>query len=78
MEARSGDRVVIEVENGLEDESVSMHWHGLSMRGANKMDGAISITQQSIASGDTFVYDFKIEESQFGTFGIMPTTGSKS
>ena len=68
VEARSGDRIVIEIENGLENKDLSMHWHGLSIRGASKMDGAIGITQQSIAPGDTFDYDFKTEESQFGTF----------
>jgi len=31
---RSGDRLVVEVFNGLEgDEGVSIHWHGLTMRG---------------------------------------------
>ena len=48
VEARSGDRLVVEVENGLHNEGVSLHWHGLSLRGSNDMDGAVGITQNSI------------------------------
>lgn len=29
IEARSGDTLVISVKNALEDESISIHWHGL-------------------------------------------------
>lgn len=29
VEARSGDTLIITVENGLLDESVTLHWHGL-------------------------------------------------
>lgn len=68
LEARPGDSLVIDVENALEDEGVSMHWHGLSMRGANDMDGAVGITQLAIAPGETFTYNFTIEDGQHGTF----------
>jgi FtsP/CotA-like multicopper oxidase with cupredoxin domain len=34
IEARSGDTLVVEVVNKLQDdEGVSLHWHGLHMRG---------------------------------------------
>jgi FtsP/CotA-like multicopper oxidase with cupredoxin domain len=34
IEARSGDTIVVEVVNKLQnDEGVSMHWHGLHMTG---------------------------------------------
>lgn len=33
IEARSGDRLEIVVHNDLEDEELSLHWHGLYMRG---------------------------------------------
>ncbi|KAK4540694.1 hypothetical protein LTR36_009025 [Oleoguttula mirabilis] len=69
LEARSGDNVVISVENGLEnDEGVSLHWHGLSMRGANEYDGAVGLTQIPIAKGQSYNYSFTIEEGQHGTF----------
>lgn len=33
IEARSGDEIVVEVHNDLENEGTAIHWHGLSMRG---------------------------------------------
>lgn len=35
LETRSGDTLVIEVSNLLQDEGVSLHWHGLHMKGQN-------------------------------------------
>ena len=63
LEVRLGDRVIIDVENALEEGGTSMHWHGLSMRGANEMDGAVGITNKPISPGQTFPYDFTIEYS---------------
>ena len=68
IEARSGDRIVVNVLNGLESEGVSLHWHGLQMRGHNSMDGAIGFTQCPIPSGSDFVYDFTIGAEEHGTF----------
>lgn len=68
IQARPGDRLVINVENGLEDESTAIHWHGLHMRGANDMDGAIGITQTPILPGASFTYNFNISDHQHGTF----------
>ncbi|EKG22522.1 Multicopper oxidase type 1 [Macrophomina phaseolina MS6] len=68
VEARSGDRLVIEVQNALEDEGLSFHWHGLLMRGANYMDGAVGFTQDAIHPGANFTYEFDIADDQAGTF----------
>lgn len=69
IEARSGDRLLIQVENALgDDEAVTLHWHGLSMRGANSMDGAAGITQTPIKAGEVFTYDFVLDDDQSGTF----------
>lgn len=69
IEARSGDTLVIEVHNGVEgDDGISVHWHGMHMRGANHMDGVASFTQSAIPSGDSFTYTFQIAEDQAGTF----------
>src|ERR671915_914468 len=58
-----GDRVRIKVTNHL-PESTSVHWHGLVL--PNAMDGAGEITQEPIAPGETFTYEFVTE--QRGTF----------
>ncbi|KAI8608695.1 Cupredoxin [Chytriomyces sp. MP71] len=68
IEARTGDRVIVHVTNKLQSvEGVSIHWHGLAMREANHMDGAIGVTQCPIAVNSTFVYDFNVGEVA-GTF----------
>ncbi|TVY24202.1 Oxidoreductase [Lachnellula hyalina] len=69
IECRSGDRLIIHVTNSLSSrEGVSIHWHGLHMRNANSMDGAVGFTQCPIASGTTFTYEFNVEKHQAGTF----------
>lgn len=68
IEARSGDRIIVNVQNNLPDEGVSLHWHGLRMKDYNHMDGAVGITQCPIASNKTFSYDFKIGDDEHGTF----------
>ncbi|KAI1608769.1 putative laccase [Exophiala viscosa] len=68
IEARSGDRLVVNVTNQLINEGLAMHWHGLRLKGANDMDGAVGITQNSIPSGSSFLYNFTIGEEEHGTF----------
>lgn len=69
VECRSGDRLVINVTNSLgSGEGVSIHWHGLEMRGSNHMDGAIGFTQCPILPGNSFLYDFEVSEEHSGTF----------
>ena len=58
-----GDRVRINVTNHL-PESTTVHWHGLVL--PNAMDGAGEITQEPIAPGETFTYEFVTE--QRGTY----------
>jgi FtsP/CotA-like multicopper oxidase with cupredoxin domain len=69
IECRSGDRLVIHVTNSLASgEGVSIHWHGLEMRNATRMDGAVGFTQCPIPGGKVFTYDFRVGEDQAGTF----------
>jgi manganese oxidase len=58
-----GDRVRINVTNHL-PESTTVHWHGLVV--PNAMDGPAHITQEPIAPGQTFTYEFVTE--QRGTY----------
>jgi manganese oxidase len=50
-----GDRVRIVVTNGM-DEPHTTHWHGLFV--PNNMDGVPGISQDPIAPGDSFAYEF--------------------
>ena len=63
IEVTEGDRVRLVVENRL-PERFSMHWHGFEI--PFEMDGVPGLTQDPIAPGDTFVYEFPLH--QHGTF----------
>ncbi|KAL2006773.1 hypothetical protein VTN00DRAFT_9441 [Thermoascus crustaceus] len=68
VEARSSDTLIISVKNDLQEESISVHWHGLHMRNANSMDGVVGVTQCAILPGTSFTYNFTIPADQSGTF----------
>jgi FtsP/CotA-like multicopper oxidase with cupredoxin domain len=63
LRIREGDRVRINVTNGL-PESTTVHWHGLIL--PNDMDGPAEITQAPIEPGDTYRYEFTAVQS--GTY----------
>ncbi|KAL9130217.1 MAG: hypothetical protein Q9217_001562 [Psora testacea] len=60
--ANVGDRVVVNVLNQLGNQSTGLHFHGLFMNGSTHMDGPVGVTQCGIAPGETFQYDFKIDQ----------------
>ena len=58
-----GDQVRINVTNSL-PEPTTVHWHGLIV--PNEMDGPADVTQSPIQPGQTFRYEFTLEQA--GTF----------
>lgn len=64
---RQGDRVRINVSNGLPEET-TIHWHGLIL--PNQMDGPAEITQDPIRPGGSYTYEFTA--SQHGTYFYHP------
>ncbi|EQL00798.1 Multicopper oxidase family protein [Ophiocordyceps sinensis CO18] len=68
IEARSRDRIIVHLLNGLESQGLALHWHGLQMKGHNNMDGAVGFTQCPIPPGETLIYDFSIGDNEHGTF----------
>ncbi|UWG52169.1 Multicopper oxidase [Halalkaliarchaeum sp. AArc-CO] len=60
IRALEGERVRVVVENDLPEET-TVHWHGMTLRGDNAMDGVPGVTQESIAPGEEFVYEFDAE-----------------
>jgi hypothetical protein len=60
IEATVGDRVVVNVNNQLGNESTSLHFHGLFMNGTNEMDGVVGVTQCGIPPGVSFTYNFTV------------------
>jgi manganese oxidase len=63
IQVMKGDRVRIIVDNHL-PEATSMHWHGFEI--PNDMDGAPGSSQDPIAPGGRFVYEFTL--NQEGTY----------
>ncbi|KAK6625519.1 hypothetical protein RUM43_005818 [Polyplax serrata] len=53
-----GDKVVIDVENKMEGQAVSIHWHGIWQRGTQYSDGVPFVTQCPILEGNTFRYQW--------------------
>lgn len=59
-----GDKVRVNVTNNL-PESTAVHWHGLIV--PNNMDGVPYVTQPPIKPGETFTYEFTIQEGNAGS-----------
>lgn len=60
IDANIGDRIVINVNNQLGNQSTSLHFHGLFMNGATHMDGPSQVSQCAIPPGSSFTYDFTV------------------
>lgn len=67
IEAIEGDRVRIFVTNRLK-EATTIHWHGLIL--PSGMDGVGGLSQPQIGPGETFVYEFTLQ--QHGTHMYHP------
>lgn len=63
IRVRQGERVRVRLFNEL-DEPTSVHWHGIRID--NAMDGVSGLTQDAVAKGDTFDYDFPVPDA--GTY----------
>jgi len=60
VEAYEDQLVCVTVVNNMLSESISIHWHGVKMRGYPSMDGVYGVTQAGIApQGGVFTYRFK-------------------
>ncbi len=72
LRLRQGERLRIEVENGL-SVATTVHWHGIRL--PNAMDGVPEVTQPPIAAnGGRFTYEFDLPDA--GTYWYHPHLGS--
>ncbi|XP_053409258.1 uncharacterized protein LOC128559972 [Mercenaria mercenaria] len=67
--------VIVHVKNNLISDGISVHFHGIEMRGTPWMDGAAFITQCPILPGQTFTYRFRPNRS--GTYFYHSHTGTQ-
>lgn len=71
LRLRQGGRLRVVVRNRL-DRGTTIHWHGI--RVPNAMDGVAYVTQDPIAPGGEFVYEFVVPDA--GTFWYHPHVDS--
>ena len=60
IEATVGDTVVVNVYNNLGSESTGIHFHGITQKGTQVMDGPSGVTQCPIPPGSHFTYSFQV------------------
>lgn len=70
LRLREGDDVTIKVTNRL-SVPTSIHWHGIIL--PYQMDGVPGISFKGIAPGETFTYQFKLQQS--GTYWYHSHSG---
>jgi iron transport multicopper oxidase len=58
--ATKGDQMVVNVYNGLGNQSTSIHFHGMFQNGTTNMDGAVGVTQCPIPAGKSMTYRFNV------------------
>ena len=63
IEVNKGDRLVVNVNNQLGNESTTLHFHGLYQNGTNHMDGVPGATQCPIPPNSSMTYNFTIEQA---------------
>jgi FtsP/CotA-like multicopper oxidase with cupredoxin domain len=70
IRAKAGDVLRVVVENGLPTDT-SVHWHGIRLH--NAADGVPGLTQDPIAPGTSFTYEFVAPDP--GTYFFHPHSG---
>ncbi|KAL7276175.1 hypothetical protein RUND412_000868 [Rhizina undulata] len=66
VEVTVGDRLVVNIFNGLGDQSATIHFHGMFQNGSNYMDGPSMVVQCPVPPGQNITYDFHV--NQPGTY----------
>ncbi|KAF9888558.1 ferroxidase fet3 [Aspergillus nanangensis] len=66
IEVDKGDRLVVNMYNGLGDTDTSIHWHGMFQNGTNNMDGPSMVTQCPVTPGSSITYNFTVPQN--GTY----------
>lgn len=67
IRVKKGDRVILNLTNGLPDQNTSIHFHGLFQHGTNQFDGVPMLTQCEIPPNETMTYNFTVPD-QVGTY----------
>lgn len=68
------DVVVVEVHNGIPNQELAIHWHGIEQVGTPFMDGVPMITQCPVNYGSVYKYSFRATKP--GTFFYHAHSGN--
>lgn len=60
VNADLGDRLIVDVYNGLGNQSTGIHWHGFHQYMTGTMDGANQVTQCALPPGSSMRYEFNV------------------
>ncbi|GMG39810.1 unnamed protein product [Ambrosiozyma monospora] len=63
---KEGDTIELYLTNGMDNQTTSLHFHGLFQQNTTIYDGVPGATQCSIAPGQTMLYNITVD-GQFGT-----------
>lgn len=66
IETVKGDTLRVKVLNNLENEQITIHWHGIEMHCTPYYDGVPYVTQYPISPKDEIIYEFITNKA--GTF----------
>ncbi|EXJ83133.1 hypothetical protein A1O1_06752 [Capronia coronata CBS 617.96] len=66
IEVDKGDRLIVNMYNGLGDKNATIHFHGMFQNTTSNMDGPSMVTQCPIPPGQNFTYDFTVNQN--GTY----------
>ncbi|RLL98819.1 Multicopper oxidase abr1 [Aspergillus turcosus] len=66
VNADLGDRLIVDVYNGLGNQSTGIHWHGFHQYMTGTMDGSNQVTQCALPPGSSMRYEFNV--NQTGTY----------
>ncbi|VEU23475.1 DEKNAAC104578 [Brettanomyces naardenensis] len=62
IKVTQGDRIVVNLSNGLPDQNTSVHFHGLFQHDTNEFDGVPMLTQCDIPPNETLTYNFTVPD----------------
>ena len=75
IEVCLNDTIDLYLENRLQTESISIHWHGIHQKASPWMDGVQQVTQYPVLPGQTFHYKFIADK--VGTHWYHSHTGGQ-
>ncbi|CAG8126824.1 unnamed protein product [Penicillium salamii] len=58
-----GDTLIVDVYNGLGNQSTGVHWHGMHQYATAVMDGSSGVTQCAIPPGSQMQYHFTVNQT---------------